>query len=209
MMVPVPPGVLHHDVEHAVVHLNSDKRKLKAAPRYGMSGWADLGRSNQVVAAYRYFGQEPYFAVVCQPTIGPDPTARLGRVQRATKLLGVSVKDVQNETIGKVENLMVDLPAGRVVAVILSSGEFLGMTGELSAVPPAAFQFNSEQKCLQLDVSKETLRNAPHFKADHWPDFGHPDYADRIYRAYRVEPYFAANVSAEADSTGHNVRDRR
>jgi sporulation protein YlmC with PRC-barrel domain len=173
-----------------------------------MSNWADLGQSNQVAEAYRYFGQEPYFAAVYQPALGPDPTARLGYVQRATKLMGVSVKNIQNETLGKVEQLMVDLPAGRVISVIVSSGGFLGMAEELSAVPPAAFQFNSEHKYLQLDVSKEAFSNAPHFKPNQWPDFSQPRYADGVYRAYRVEPYFTANVTTEPDNTARNVRDR-
>ena len=188
MMVPVPPGALHHDVANKVIHLKSSKEKLKAAPRYGMSNWADLGRSNQVAEACRYFGQEPYFATVDQPILGPDPTTRLGYVQRATKLMGVSVKNVQNETLGKVENLMVDLPAGRVISVFVSSGGFLGLGEELSAVPPAAFRFNSEHKFLQLDVSKEALSNAPHFKANEWPDCGQPSYADGVYRAYKTPP---------------------
>lgn len=209
MMVPVPPGALHHNVANKVIYLKSDKEKLKAAPRYGMSNWADLGQSNQVAEAYRYFGQEPYFAAVYQPALGPDPTARLGYVQRATKLMGASVKNVQNETLGKVEQLMVDLPAGRVVSVVVSSGGFLGMTEELSAVPPAAFQFNSEHKYLQLDISKEALGNAPHFKPNQWPDFGQPRYAAGVYRAYRVEPYFTTNVTTAPDTTARNVRDRR
>jgi hyperosmotically inducible protein len=207
MMVPVPPGALHHAVADKIIHLKSDKEKLKAAPRFGMSNWADLGQSNQVAEIYRYHGQEPYFTTIYQPTLGPDPTARLGHVQRATKLMGVAVKNVQGETLGKVEQLMVDLPAGRVVSVILSSGEFLELGGELSAVPPAAFQFNSEHEYLRLDVSKKALSNAPHFKASEWPDLGDPTYAGGIYRAYRVEPYFITNVTVSADNTARNVRD--
>jgi sporulation protein YlmC with PRC-barrel domain len=208
MMVPVPPGALYHDAANKVIHLKSDMKKLKAAPRYGMSNWADLGQSNQVVETYRYFGEEPYFASVYRPALGPDPTARLGYVQRAARLMGVSVKNVQNEKLGEVENVIADLPAGRVISVIVSSGGFLGIGEELSAVPPAAFQFNSEHEYLQLDVSKEALSNAPHFKASEWPDLGEPSYADRVYRAYRVEPYFTTNTTVAADHTARNVRER-
>ena len=82
------------------------------------------------------------------------------------------------------------------------------MAEELSAIPPAAFQFNSEHKYLQLDVSKQALSNAPHFKANQWPDFGQPNYTIGIYHAYRVEPYFNTNVTIGADNTARNVRDR-
>jgi hypothetical protein len=136
------------------------------------------------------------------------PVSRLGQVQRASKLMGTSVKNLQDEKLGKVENLLVELPSGRVVAVVVSSGGFLGMGDELSAVPPAALRFTADRDNLQLDTSKEKLSRAPHFKANQWPDFGQPSYADEVYRAYRVEPYFTTNVTAAADNTVRNVRDR-
>ena len=136
------------------------------------------------------------------------PVSRLSRVQKASKLVGTSVKNLQDEKLGKVENILVDLPSGRVVAVIVSSGGFLGMGDELSAVPPTALRFTADRDTLQLDASKEMLSNAPHFKANQWPDFGQPSYADGVYRAYRVEPYFTTNVTTEADNTARNVRDR-
>jgi len=40
------------------------------------------------------------------------PESRLGQVQKASKLMGTPVKNKQDENLGKVENLLVDLPAG-------------------------------------------------------------------------------------------------
>ena len=120
----------------------------------------------------------------------------------------MTVKNYQGEKVGKVENVMLDLPAGRVVALIISSGGFLGMGDELSAVPPTALRFNTERDALALDISKEALSNAPHFKANQWPDLAQPGYADEVYRAYRVEPYFSTNTLTAADNTARNVRDR-
>ena len=136
------------------------------------------------------------------------PESRLGQVQKASKLMGTPVKNLQDENVGKVENLLVDLPAGRVVAVIVSSGGFLGIDGELSAVPPAALRFTTARDALQLDASKETLSSAPHFKANQWPDFSQPSYAGGVYQAYNVEPYFTTSASTEADNTARNIRDR-
>jgi hypothetical protein len=71
--------------------------------------------------------------------------------------MGTPVKNLQDEKLGKVENLLVDLPAGRIVAIIVSSGGFLGIGDELSAVPPTALRFTADRDTLQLDASKETL----------------------------------------------------
>jgi sporulation protein YlmC with PRC-barrel domain len=218
----VPPGALHHDVANKVLHLDANKEKLKGAPKFEMSKWAECCDSNHLSEVYRYYGQESAFRFIntgdavlnsqrnadgspnTPPTRKADetsdktrvssdshsriPASRLGQVQKATKLMGTSVKNLQDETLGKVENLLVDLPSGRVVAVIVSSGGFLGLGDELSAVPPTALRFTPDRETLQLDTSKEMLSNAPHFKANQWPDFSQPTYADGIYRAYRVEP---------------------
>jgi sporulation protein YlmC with PRC-barrel domain len=135
------------------------------------------------------------------------PAARLGQVQKASKLMGTPVNNLQDEKLGKVENFLVDLPSGRVVAIIVSSGGFLGMGDELSAVPPTALRFNTDRDTLQLDASKEMLSNAPHFKANQWPDFAQPTYAESVYRAYKVEPYFTSKPSAERDNTVQYIRD--
>jgi sporulation protein YlmC with PRC-barrel domain len=129
-------------------------------------------------------------------------------VQKASKLIGRPVKNLQDEKLGKVENLIVDLPAGRIVAVIISSGGYMGMDNELSAVPPTAFRYNAENDTLQLGTSKETLANSPHFKAGEWPDFNQPAYAGSVYQAYKIEPYFNADTANESDNTARNVRDR-
>jgi hypothetical protein len=128
----------------------------------------------------------------------------MGQVQKASKLMGTSVRNLQDEKLGKVENLLVDLASGRIVALVVSSGGFLGMGNELSPVPPTALRFTTEGDALQLDASKEVLSNAPHFKADQWPDVGQSSYAGGVYRAYKVEPYF----TTEPDNTARNVRDR-
>ena len=134
--------------------------------------------------------------------------SRLGYVQKAGRLMGTPVKNLQDQQLGKVENLMVDVSAGRIVAVIISSGGYIWLDDKLSAVPPTALRFNAEHDTLQLDVSKETLASSPHFKAGQWPDFSQPGYVGGVYHAYNVEPWFSTTATTEADNTRPNVRDR-
>jgi hyperosmotically inducible protein len=134
--------------------------------------------------------------------------ARLGEVQKASKVIGMSVQNRQEAKLGDVNNILVDLAAGRIVAVIVSSGGFLGMGDELSAIPPTALRFTPDRDTLLLDASKETLSQAPHFKANQWPDFNQPGYAGGVYRAYQVEPYFISDTTSDSDNTRRQVRDR-
>jgi sporulation protein YlmC with PRC-barrel domain len=140
---------------------------------------------------------------------GANPAwSNLGYVQKTGRLMGASVNNLQGEKIGTVENFIVDLPAGRLVAVIISSGGYLGMDGALSAVPPTALKLNPERDALQLDASREMLATAPHFNSNEWPDFNQPVYVGGVYHAYKVDPYFNPDVTAQPDNTARNARDR-
>jgi sporulation protein YlmC with PRC-barrel domain len=232
----VPPGALHRDAANKVLQLDADKEKLKGAPEFVMSKWAENSDCKHLSEVYRLYGEEPALTFIQRGDAVQDaspstvstrkadgtwdkdrissksqcmiPVSRLSQVQKASKLMGTPVKNLQDEKLGKVENLLVDLPSGRVVAVIVSSGGFLGMGDELSAVPPTALRFTTDRDTLQLDTSKEMLASAPHFKANQWPDLGQPSYASGVYRAYGVRPYFAADATTEPDNTARNVRDR-
>ncbi len=139
--------------------------------------------------------------------------SNLGYVQRASKLMGAPVNNQQGEKLGRVDNFIVDLAAGRIVAVIVSSSGSTGaddMTTDdcLSAVPPAAFRFNGQHDQLQLDSSKALLASSPHFKSGQWPDFNQPGYASGVYHAYHMEPYFSDDATSEPDNTAANLRER-
>jgi sporulation protein YlmC with PRC-barrel domain len=228
----VPPGALHHDVASKTLQLDADKEKLNAAPKFEMAKWTECCNSNQVAEVYSQYGQQPYCSSGHKKDASKTVTSRnadgtwgkdrivgeneaskswahLSVVQKASKVIGTPVKNLQDEKLGKVENLMVDLSAGRIVAVVISSGGFIGIGDELSAVPPSALRFNTERDTLQLDASKETLAATPHFKANQWPDFSQPSYASDVYSAYKIEPYFATDATNEVDNTRINVRDRQ
>jgi hypothetical protein len=133
------------------------------------------------------------------------------RIQGATKasdIIGMTVKNRQDETLGKVSDFAVDLESGRIVVVVIASGGFLGMGQEFSAVPPTALGVNADRDALELDTNKDQLSAAPRFKSNEWPDFTEPGYVGSVYRAYQVEPYFHTTATAQPEHTRHNVRDR-
>ncbi len=231
----VPPGALHYDVTNKVLHLDANKEKLRSAPEFKTAKWAEHSDTEHLSAVYTYYGQEPAFKFIHKGDLNDGsantsstrnadgtwnkarmtgerqwmiPAARLGQTQKASKITGLPVKNMQDEKLGAVDNLLVDVQAGRIVAVIVSSGGFLGLGEELSAVPPTALNFNASHDTLQLDATKDRMSAAPHFKADQWPDFSQPMYSDRVYRAYQQEPYFTTNRMTDADNTARNVRDR-
>jgi hypothetical protein len=81
---------------------------------------------------------------------------------RSSKVVGSSVVNDANETIGKIDDLLVSRDGKRPYAVI-SVGGFLGMGAKLVIVPYDTLSF-SEDKIILRGGSKEGLKTLPEFK---------------------------------------------
>jgi sporulation protein YlmC with PRC-barrel domain len=119
-----------------------------------------------------------------------DPGTAYRRVLSASTLASDDVKDADGRKLGKVDEIMIDIPSGRVAYAVMSFGGFLGMSDKLFAVPWSALQVDEDEKCFILDVDKSVLERAPGFNKDRWPDMADPSWGTQVYRHYGVEPYW-------------------
>ncbi len=113
-----------------------------------------------------------------------DPDRRFRRVLSASSLSGDKVKNTSGESLGKVDELMIDLETGRVAYVVLSYGGVLGMGNKLFAVPWNAFRIDEDDKAFVLNVDKQRLENAPGFDKDNWPDMADATWSATVYEFY-------------------------
>lgn len=123
------------------------------------------------------------------------------RVLAASTLAGDSVRNRNGEDLGKIDELMIDIPSGRVAYAVLSFGGFLRMGNRLFAVPWSALTVDEDRKCFILDVDKTTLENAPGFDKDNWPDMANQSFGSEVYKYYDRTPYWDETPSSETRST--------
>jgi sporulation protein YlmC with PRC-barrel domain len=119
-----------------------------------------------------------------------DPEKRLRRVLSASTLEGDTVRNSAGDDLGKVDEIMIDIPSGRVAYAVLSFGGFLKMGNKLFAVPWDALQVDEDEKCFILDVPKSTLESAPGFDKDNWPDMSDASFGSQVYQHYGISPYW-------------------
>jgi len=74
---------------------------------------------------------------------------------RASKMIGSAVYDVQNRKIGSVDDVILN-KEGKVDAVVIDVGSFLGMGGKNVAVLPSDIKTDNNR--LTLDRTKEQLQ---------------------------------------------------
>jgi sporulation protein YlmC with PRC-barrel domain len=122
--------------------------------------------------------------------IKTDPDKRFRRVLAASTLTSDSVQNLAGENLGKVDELMIDIPSGKVAYAVLSHGGVLGMGNKLFAVPWSALKVDEDEKCFILDVDKRTLENAPGFDKENWPDMADTTWGTELSTYYGTKPYW-------------------
>jgi sporulation protein YlmC with PRC-barrel domain len=114
---------------------------------------------------------------------GPGP-ALMG----ADTLLGEDVVNNEEDDLGDIKEIMLDMRTGQVAYAVLSFGGFLGIGEKLFAVPWQALQLDTINKRFVLNVDKERLKSAPGFDKDDWPDMSDVSWANQIHAFYGTDP---------------------
>lgn len=91
---------------------------------------------------------------------------------RVSEIIGANVENTAGESLGAIEDIVLDPKQGKVRYAAVSMGGFLGLGEKLFAVPWSAMQCKTEdgEHVIVLDVDKERMANAQGFDADRWPN---------------------------------------
>ena len=126
-----------------------------------------------------YLERDTYGMYKNENDSGPGP-----RLMGADTLIGNDVYNLQDEDLGDIKEIMLDMESGEVSYAVLSCGGFLGIGDKLFAVPWSTLKLDTENKRFILDVDKEKLESAPGFDKDDWPDMADPTWQDTIHSYY-------------------------
>jgi len=119
-----------------------------------------------------------------------DTLVHQTKVLAADTLVGDQVVNPQQEDLGKIEHLMIDLASGRIAYAVLSFGGFLGMGDKLFAIPWSALAVDKTEKRFILNVRKDLLEHAPGFDKDHWPNMADQAWGAKVFTYYGAKPYW-------------------
>ena len=108
----------------------------------------------------------------------------------ASALFGNTVITKEEERLGKIEDIMIDLDYGRIAFAVLSFGGLLGSGDRLLAIPWDVLSRDSKGEQFILDVNKERLKNAPSFDKDRWPQMTDRRWSHDVYSYYHRRPYW-------------------
>jgi sporulation protein YlmC with PRC-barrel domain len=139
-----------------------------------------------------YEQRDPHGMYKLDPSDSVGPSRRHGpgpELMGADTLIGNDVYNDQDEDLGDIKEIMLDMRSGRVGYAVMSFGGFLGMGEKLFAVPWNALTLDTENKRFVLKVDKARLEGAPGFDPDKWPNMADRSWQNDIHTYYGTTPY--------------------
>jgi sporulation protein YlmC with PRC-barrel domain len=175
---------------------NPDKTALRGpAAQLAADEWtAEAPRSGEYVDAVPIAVESPsdrhesLQAVEAKRGYTADARSMDVKDRRLSKLLGVTVRNLRDEDLGKLDNAMIDVRQGKLAfgIVAIRSG-FLGMRKDFAAIPWSALDVSSQPGIARLDAGKPTLA-AIAFHKDHFPNLEDPQYSRQLDERFHVAP---------------------
>jgi sporulation protein YlmC with PRC-barrel domain len=124
-----------------------------------------------------------------------------GRAIRASDLIGSTLRDFQDENVGNLRDIIVDLESGYIVAAIVGTGGVLGVGETLRALPPSQLQYNAQDDNFTLNMSRQQLEGAMEFTDEQRQNLDNPQWVENLFARYQE------TVPWEQQDSRQQVRD--
>ncbi|HKQ48449.1 MAG TPA: PRC-barrel domain-containing protein [Phycisphaerae bacterium] len=197
-LYPIPWDSLEMPADNSTVVLKVERDRLRNAPSFVRTEWPNLTDEKYVTTTYRYYNVPTYWEtdrrttrLVSERTTDGDVKIYRERwyspprtAYRTTQLVGRTVRNRQNEDLGRVTDISIDPDTGRILYAVIDSN------GRYYSIPWPAFIETSDNSYLILDADKDLLTEQVSFTADRWPNMADEQWATTTYRYYRVKPYW-------------------
>lgn len=167
------------------------QKQLETAPGFDRNNWPDVANPAWSEGIDKHYSANKRTATVDKAPRTTDikdgdaPVAA-DAVFRVSTINGMKVRNDAGKDIGHVDELVLDIKAGKVKYAALSFGGFVGFGDKLFAIPMTAFSLKhgADETFFVLDISAEKLKTAPGFDKNNWPDTADPQWAAEIDKHY-------------------------
>jgi sporulation protein YlmC with PRC-barrel domain len=172
------------------VNLDMTRDRLDQAPMLQDDNYRELANPQWVARIREFFGDKGASADSHATTEEGSSAATIQGVWRASKILDASLKSPRDESLGDVEDLLLDSKY-RAAFAIIGHGGVLGIGESYIAVPWSKLRLNHKPESTALtaviDMTKDQLERAPLVKGNTYETMLAPGFTGQVYRYFGVE----------------------
>ncbi|WP_395736183.1 PRC-barrel domain-containing protein [Prosthecobacter sp.] len=127
-----------------------------------------------------------------------------GPTVRFAEMIGVEVRNAQDEKLGRIKAITVDLANSRMVEVLVGSKAGLfGFNERLTPVPPQAITYDDFHEVARLNVTPARFNAAPTISRRDSATYGQQDRIVAASRYFGVVPWFAHGGKSSGPRLGY------
>lgn len=119
-----------------------------------------------------------------------EAVTETGNLIAANKVQGTSVYNAAGDSLGSIEDVMIDKLSGKVAYAIMSFGGFLGIGNQYHPLPWSILHYDTSMTGYVVNLDKNQLEGSPAYDVGQDPAWGDRDYERRIHDYYGVGPYW-------------------
>ena len=175
--------------------LDTTAEKLKQQEGFDSSHWPNFADKKWTDSIDKHYNLE-HKNVQRKDNVPPEATDKtkdeggaavaFDTAFRVSRIKELRVINDNNQQLGSIDDLVIDVPGAHLKYLALASGGALGIGNKLFAIPLNEFTLKhaTNDVFLVLHVNEDALKNAPGFDKDHWPNVADSNWTANIDRYF-------------------------
>lgn len=127
---------------------------------------------------------------------------------KASKLIGKNVRGANNESIGEVKDIIINLGSGRAPFAIIGFGGALGIGETRVAVPLNELQWTADGDLVNMNVTRDQLKAASETPSGGWVAYSNEPWAKDIDRYYGTPLTYESRFERQPFESAREARER-
>jgi len=178
------------------------KEQLENAPGFDSSRWPNVADPSWSTAIDKHYKVERSTtestaanstttnSTTTNPTTTnttePRQAVAYETVFRASQIKGMDVRNKENQDLGSIDELVIDVAKGHVKYVALSYGSWFTGGNKLFALPLSSCTLThaNDKTYFVVNATQDSLKNAPGFEKNRWPNTADPNWGKSIDTYY-------------------------
>jgi sporulation protein YlmC with PRC-barrel domain len=122
-------------------------------------------------------------------TPGTTPSGHT-RAILSSRVVGTEIRDPSGANIGSVEDIVLDKLSNNIMFAVVGFGGFLGIGEKYHPIPWSLLDYDPEQNCYTVNLTREQLEAAPSDSIEELTRNNGMNYRDRAYDYYKASRYW-------------------